>query len=143
MVPQAEVGDGSIFDGMPETLPSEGDIWPSPTRVKAAYARSIEYSLEAFLTFMTTYGDDDLVVVLVGDHQPATIVSGRDAGRDVPVAFIARDPTVLRRIEPWGWRQGLRPPSDAPVWPMDAFRDRFVAAFDSSRHTGSVALSGR
>jgi hypothetical protein len=143
MVPQAEVGDGSIFDGMPETLPSEGDIWPSPRRVKAAYAGSIEYSLEAFITFMTTYADDDLVVVLVGDHQPATIVSGRDAGRDVPVAFIARDPAVLDRIEHWGWRQGLRPTPDAPVWPMHAFRDRFVAAFDASRHTGSVALSGR
>ncbi len=143
MVAQAEVGDGSIFDGMPETLLSEGDIWPSPTKVKAAYARSIEYSLEAFITFMTTYGDDELVVVLVGDHQPATIVSGRDAGRDVPVSFIARDPSMLSRIEHWGWRQGLRPPSDAPVWPMDAFRDRFVAAFDRSGQTGSVALSGR
>lgn len=143
MVDQAEVGDGSIFDGMPETLPSEGDIWPSPTRVRAAYATSVEYSLEAFITFMTTYGDDDLVVVLVGDHQPATIVSGRDAGRDVPVSFIARDSAVLDRIEHWGWRQGLRPPSDAPVWPMHAFRDRFVAAFDRSEQTGSVALSIR
>jgi hypothetical protein len=143
MVDQAAVGDGSIFDGMPETLPSEGDIWPSPRRVKAAYAGSIEYSLEAFLTFMTTYGDDDLVVVLLGDHQPATIVSGREAGRDVPVSFIARDPTVLRQIEHWGWRQGLRPSAAAPVWPMDAFRDRFVAAFDPSEETGSVALSGR
>ena len=46
MIHQAEVGDGSVFDGMPEQLPSETDIWPSPERVRAAYGESIEYSLE-------------------------------------------------------------------------------------------------
>lgn len=143
MIPQAAVGDGSVYDGMPEQLLSETDIWPSPERVRAAYGRSIEYSLEALVTFMTTYGDDDLVVVLLGDHQPATIVSGEDAGHDVPIAMVARDPAVLDRISDWGWNEGLRPASDAPVWRMDAFRDRFVAAYGPSGHTGSRPASAR
>jgi hypothetical protein len=42
---------------------------------------------------------------------------------------VARDPAVLQRIAPWGWDAGLRPAPDAPVWRMDAFRDRFLAAF--------------
>ena len=130
MVPQASVGDGSVFDGMVEQLPSEKDIWPSPKRVQAAYGDSIEYSLSAFLEFMKTYGDDDLVVVLLGDHQPATIVSGDDADRDVPISIIARDPAVLDRISSWGWHDGLKPPTGAdPVFKMDAFRDRFLAAY--------------
>ncbi len=136
LVPQAAVGDGSVFDGMPEQLPSAGDIWPAPERVRAAYADSVEYSLRCFVRFVRTYGDDDLVVVLLGDHQPSTVVSGSDSGHDVPVSIIARDPSVLDRIAGWSWDPGLRPGTDAPVWPMDAFRDRFVAAYAGRGENG-------
>jgi hypothetical protein len=143
MVEQSAVRDGSVFDGMPETLPSERDIWPSPRRVRAAYGHSIEYSLDAVVSFLTTYGDDDLVVVLLGDHQPATIVSGEDAGHDVPISVITRDRSVLDRISGWGWDAGLRPRPDAPVWRMDAFRDRFLAAYGPRRDTGLQPASAR
>src|SRR3712207_7582209 len=53
---------------------------------RAAYARSIEYSLSTVLSFVRRYGDDDLVLVVLGDHQPATTVSGHGAGRAVPVS---------------------------------------------------------
>ena len=106
-------------------------IWKSPDRVRAAYAQSIRYSLDALVTFLETYGNDDTVVVFLGDHQPATVVSGEGAGHDVPVTVVARDPKVLDRISGWGWAPGLRPPPDAPVWRMDSFRDRFLAAFGS------------
>jgi hypothetical protein len=137
LIDQSAVGDGSVFDGMPEQLPSEADIWPSPERVRVAYGDSIEYSLNAFLSFMEAYGDDDLVVVLLGDHQPATIVSGEDAGHDVPIAIIARDRAVMGRIAGWGWGDGLRPRPGAPVWRMDLFRDRFLAAFGPNGDTGT------
>jgi hypothetical protein len=143
MIPQSAVGDGSVYDGMPETLPSESDIWPSPQRVRAAYGESVEYSLDALVTFVTTYGDDNLVVVMLGDHQPATIVSGENAGHDVPIAIVARDPAVFDAISGWGWGTGLRPESDAPVWRMDAIRDRFLAAFGASDETGLGAGGSR
>jgi hypothetical protein len=143
LIDQSTVGDGSVFDGMPETLPSAGDIWPDPTRIRAAYGRSIEYSLEALFTFLTTYGDDDLVVVMLGDHQPATIVSGEGAGREVPISVISRDPEVLDAISGWEWDEGLRPDADAPVWRMDAFRDRFLTAYGPSEETGAQATRGR
>ena len=78
---------------------------------------------------MQTYGDDNLVLVVLGDHQPATIVTGDGASHDVPITIIAHDPAVLDRISGWGWQDGLRPGPHAPVWPMDAFRDRFLTAF--------------
>ena len=143
MIDQSAVGDGSVYDGMPEQLPSETDIWPSPRRVQGAYGESIEYSLNALVSFVTTYGDDDLVIILIGDHQPATIVSGEDAGRDVPIAIVSRDLAVLDAISGWGWNEGLRPESEAPVWRMDAFRDRLLAAYGSSGETGPRAASAR
>jgi len=38
-------------------------------------------------------------------------------------------PLGLDRIAGWGWQVGLAPRPDAPVWPMDAFRDRFLTAY--------------
>ena len=138
LIDQARVGDGSVYAGMPETLPSETDIWPDPDRVRSAYAGSIDYSLRSVIAYLEAYADDDTVVVLLGDHQPATIVSGQDPGHDVPVTLIARDPTVTDRIAAWGWTPGLRPSAGAPVWRMDAFRDEFLAAFGPGRETGTA-----
>jgi hypothetical protein len=146
LVPQVEVGDGSVYDGMPETLPSEADIWPDADRVRAAYADSIEYSLQSVFSFLSTYADDDLVVVMLGDHQPATIVSGGvsgdDPGHDVPVTVIAKDPQVIDAIGPqgsdWGWDPGLRPSDSAPVSRMDTFRDEFLRAFGPGDQTGGT-----
>ena len=143
LIDQADVGDGSVFEGMPEQLASAGDIWPEAERVRAAYGDAIEYSLRALVRFVTTYGDDDLVLVVVGDHQPATIVSGPDAGFEVPVSVVAKDPAVIDRIDGWGWGAGLRPQPDAPVWRMDEFRDRLVAAYGASGQTGTRPESER
>ena len=81
---------------------------------------------------LTTYADPDLVVVVLGDHQPHSYVSGQDVGHDVPVSVIAQDPEVMDRIGGWGWQPGLRPSPDASVWRMDTFRDRFLQAFSTT-----------
>ncbi|WP_200948040.1 sulfatase-like hydrolase/transferase [Nocardioides sp. Soil774] len=138
LIAQEDVGDGSVYAGMPATLPSESDIWPDPQHVRAAYAGSIAYSLRSVVSFLSTYDDEDLVVVMVGDHQPATIVSGEDPGHDVPVTVVAQDPSVMDAISGWRWDPGLRPSPAAPVWRMDALRDELLAAFGPERETGTA-----
>ena len=137
------VGDGSVFAGMPALGASAAEVWRDPARVRAAYGQSIEYSLNALISFVQTYPDDNLVLVVLGDHQPATIVSGSHPGRDVPISIIAHDPAVLDRISGWGWQNGLRPRPDAPVWPMDAFRDRFLAAYGPGPVSADGPSAGR
>jgi hypothetical protein len=73
--------------------------------------------------------DRDLVVVMLGDHQPHHYVSGAHPGYDVPVTLIARDPAAVRRVAGWDWEPGLLPSPRAPVWRMDAYRDRFLTAY--------------
>jgi hypothetical protein len=99
--------------------------------VRAAYGHSIQYTLTALTSFVQHYRDPNLVMVVLGDHQPSTIVSGLGASHDVPISVIAHDPAVLKRVGGWGWNDGLRPLPQAPVWPMSAFRDRFLGAFGS------------
>jgi hypothetical protein len=120
------VGDGSVFNGMPGAgMPP----WPGRGQVRTEYRRSIEYTLNTLISYVEKYGDDDLVLVFLGDHQPAPLLTGDGATRDVPVTIVARDRAVLERVSGWGWHDGLRPGPDAPVWPMHAFRDRFLTAF--------------
>jgi hypothetical protein len=136
-----EVGDGSVYDGMPAEGATPAEVLGHTDRIRALYGRSIEYSLNALISWIDTFhrDDDDLVVVLLGDHQPAATVSGRGATHDVPITILARDPAVADRIAPWGWDDGMLPGPDAPVWRMDAFRDRFLDAFGP--HPGAAAVA--
>jgi hypothetical protein len=123
------VGDGSVFAGQPDRGPAPADVWRSAARVRQSYGRSIEYSLRSLISFVTTYRDPNLVMIVLGDHQPAKIVSGSGSGHDVPISVIAADRSVLDRVAGWGWTDGLLPGPSAPVTRMDTFRDRFVRAF--------------
>jgi hypothetical protein len=133
LVSWSDVGDGSVFNTMAAPGdPPEAILTRDPTRVRAAYRASIEYSLNTLISYVETCGDDNLVLVFLGDHQPSPIVTGRGASRDVPISIVARDPSVFERIAPWGWEKGLKPDPQAPVWRMDAFRDRFLTAFGAT-----------
>ncbi len=129
MVDWNQLGNGSVYDGMPRQGRSPSVVWRHASDVRAAYGQSIEYSLNALISFVQTSLDKNLVLVVLGDHQPSAIVSGEGASHDVPISIISHDPAVLSRIAPWGWQDGLRPGPNAPVWPMDAFRDRFLSAY--------------
>ncbi len=137
-----DLGDGSVFRPMAASGTQPGDIWPDPAKVRAAYAASVAYSLNCLFSYVQTYGDDDTVLVVLGDHQPAPIVTGGDgAGRDVPITIISRDRAVLARVSRWGWQDGVEPTRTAPVWRMDAFRDRFLTAFGAGGTLGSASPS--
>src|SRR4029450_13251752 len=95
-------------------------------------------SLQALISWVVNLHDDDLVLVLLGDHQPLPAVTGPDATHQVPLPLVPPAPAVLARIADWDWQDGLLPSPTAPVWPMDAFRDRFLDAFTTT--SGAQAL---
>jgi phosphatidylglycerophosphate synthase len=132
LLPAAALGDGSGYDSMPEQGPAPAQVWTDPAKVKASYAQSIEYSIDSIVAFVATAHDPDLVVVMLGDHAPSAVVSGVGSSHDVPVTLLSSDPHVLARISGWGWQRGLDPAPGAPVWRMDAFRDRFLSAFSGA-----------
>ena len=125
------LGDGSVFAPIQADAVTAAQLWSNRADVPAAYRTSITYSLTSLLSFIEGHLDDDLVVVMLGDHQPSTIISGFGGDREVPVTVLARDPKVVDAISSWRWSPGLRPDDAAPVWPMALFRDRFLSAFSS------------
>jgi hypothetical protein len=123
------LGDGSIFAPQVEGAVPADAILQDGDLARRAYQEATVYSLTTLIDYVQRYGDDRTVLVFLGDHQPQTLVTGEGASHDVPITIVARDPAVLDRIASWHWDEGLRPGPQAPVWPMEAFRDRFLTAF--------------
>ncbi|OLF13866.1 hypothetical protein BLA60_01375 [Actinophytocola xinjiangensis] len=136
----SEVDDGSSFEPTSDTRSQH--IWPDPTKVRHAYGDAVRYSLNILISYTETHADDNFVLILLGDHQPAPIVTGKGATWDVPISIITKDPTVMSHIASWEWQPGLTPAPDATVWRMDTFRDRFLRTF-SPRSDSAPSAAAR
>ena len=129
LLPWEALGDGRVFDAMAQAGPTPQEVWGDLERVRDQFAQAIDYSLRTVGAFAERRaGAEAPLMIVLGDHQPATFVTREDTGRNVPIHLIG-PPEAVARLDGWGWTPGLIAGPDAPVWGMAAFRDRFVAAF--------------
>ncbi|WP_299818015.1 sulfatase-like hydrolase/transferase [uncultured Jannaschia sp.] len=126
------IGDGRVFDRYAEAGDPPRVVWQDRDRVRDQYRQAIDYALRAALGFAARQaGPDAPLIIVLGDHQPASSIA-QVAGRDVPLHLIG-PPDVLALFDGWNPTPGLVPGPGAPVWPMAAFRDRFVRATTTAR----------
>lgn len=123
------LGDGTIFAPQVEGAVTGDDVLKDDDLTRAQYRDATVYSLSTLIDYVQRYGDDRTVLIYLGDHQPQTSIVGEGASHDVPITIVAKDPAVLDKIADWHWDAGLKPGPQAPVWPMESFRDRFLTAF--------------
>jgi hypothetical protein len=125
----SSIGDGAIFS----TWAGIGDpphvVWADPDRVREQYAKSVGYVLDVLASYAENYVDKNTLLIVVGDHQPAPLVTGEGVGRDVPMHVITGNPALLKPFMDWGFVPGLHPDGEAPAKRMDVFRDWFLGAF--------------
>lgn len=129
LIDWAQVGDGRIFNRWANAGDPPDVVWQDSERVRAQYLKSIDYALETLASFVTHYGNDNLVVIAMGDHQPASIITGEGASMDVPVHVMTRDASVLNQFDEWGWRAGMLPDQTSTHWGMDTLRQRLAEGF--------------
>ena len=129
MIDWKDLGDGSVFHRIKKEGKDPEEVWKNPESVRTEYRNAVEYSLHSLIEFVRRYGDRNTVLVFLGDHQPVPTVTAGSPRKDVPVTIVAHDPKVLDRVAGWGWTEGLKPAADAPLWPMNKFRDRFMRAY--------------
>ncbi|MBE3640713.1 sulfatase-like hydrolase/transferase, partial [Mangrovicoccus algicola] len=126
MVPREDLGDGRIFGPMAAAGPAPRALWADPGRVRLHYALALDYALAAVFDWAARPRATPPVLLVLGDHQPGGPVAP-SGGDQVPAHLIA-PPEVLALFDGWGWQEGLQPDPQAPAWPMERFRDRFLAA---------------
>ncbi|MFI5935141.1 sulfatase-like hydrolase/transferase [Actinoplanes sp. NPDC051494] len=138
-----DVGDGSVYHQIKASAKKSGTIWKDPAKIKHEYGRSVQYTLTTLISYLENFGDENTVMVFLGDHQPSPIVVGDGASHDVPITIVAKDKAVLDKVAGWGWTDGLKPAPDTPVWPMNDFRDKFLTAFGPAGGAGQALTSPR
>lgn len=128
MVDWQQLGDGRIFNkarvgDTPEV------VWQNTERIREQYRKSIEYALTNIISYSLRYADDNLVLLVLGDHQPSSFVTEQSPSHEVLVHLISRDVKLMQAVANWQWTEGLLPSEHAPVWGMDKMREQFIAAF--------------
>jgi hypothetical protein len=124
------LGDGTVFAPQVEGAVTGDQVLADGDLARAQYRTATAYSLSTLIDYVQRYGDDRTMLIFLGDHQPQTLITGDGAvSHDVPITIVTKDHAVLDRIASWHWDEGLKPSPQAPVWPMEAFRDRFLTAF--------------
>src|SRR5262249_21391897 len=115
MVPWDQLGDGTIFNSIPVSKISRTALFNDPPKARQAYGQSIRYTMTALFSFLQQSKDPNLVLVVLGDHQPSAIITGEGPTHDVPVSVISKDPKVFDQISGWDWQHGMRPDAAAPI----------------------------
>jgi hypothetical protein len=73
------------------------------------YVKAVDYTLRSVAGYLRLRAGRDLVVIVIGDHQPASAVSGERAPWDVPVHVIASRPELLASLRADRFVDGLTP----------------------------------
>ena len=96
----------------------------------ASYVVAVDNALTMLSGWLHEHPDPSLVLVLLGDHQPASSVTGEGASWDVPVHVITGNKAVLAALRKAGFGDGLEP-SRAPLAGMEQLSALLLDAFDA------------
>ena len=123
------LADGSEFNQQASSGYRPDQVWSNLELLKNQYRDSVVYVLNTLVSYLLEYGDDDLVVMVLGDHQPMPLIAEGASVADVLVHIISSDADVMAAISDWQWTPGMLPAADAPVWRMDSVRERLLQTF--------------
>jgi hypothetical protein len=121
--------DGTEFNEQAQRGPRTDQVWQDIDLLKSQYRDSVVYVLDTLVSYFEKFGDSNLVVLVMGDHQPMPLIAEGASAPDVMVHIISADPAVMEATADWQWTPGMLPAQDAPVWRMDTVRDRFIETF--------------
>ena len=92
-----------------------------------SYVHSIDYALATLGGFVGLPRTRDVVLVLIGDHQPPAVVSGEGAPWDVPVHVVSNRGAMLDALVAQGFMRGMHP-RRAPLMRMHELMPALTAA---------------
>ena len=109
--------------------------WPDWMNLGPSYLEALGYAFANVGGYLRLRADRDLVMILVGDHQPPALVSGEGASWEVPVHVIANRRTLLDRlVRDHRFVEGLEPRHPA-VARMDTLLAILLDAFGDDEET--------
>ena len=133
------IGDGAIFKRWRGAGERPEDLWRDRGRVREHFARAIGYAIDVVAGYAERYVDDRTLLIVLGDHQPAPLVTGEDASRATPAHVMSGDPALIEPFLRRGYAAGVLPDPAQAAAGMDTFRDWFVRAFSAPAGAAGTA----
>ena len=96
------------------------------------YADAMAYEFASLAGYLREHADRDVVMIILGDHQPPALVSGEGASWNVPVHIVTSRPALAQRLMTSGFRHGLAP-SQPVIGRMHALLPLMLEAFGERR----------
>ena len=125
---------GRILTPTPYDAPDLDRAWseqPDWLDLGPGYVRALAYAHATIGGYLRLRADRDLVVLVIGDHQPPALVSGEGASWNVPIHVIASRRALLDRLRQHGFGDGLAPHPPI-VARMDTLLPLLLDAFGSA-----------
>ncbi|HUU35832.1 MAG TPA: sulfatase-like hydrolase/transferase [Vicinamibacterales bacterium] len=107
---------------------------PDYLNLSPSYANAVSYAFATLGGYLQAQRGRDLVMVVIGDHQPAAAVAGEGASWDVPVHVITSRAGVQARLTAAGFTAGLTP-ARQPIAKMHALLPVLLDAFGTTAST--------
>ena len=118
-----------------DALDRAWSTWPDWMNLGPSYIEALEYAYTTVGGYLHLRADRDLVMILIGDHQPPALVSGEGVSWEVPVHVIANRRAVLDRLmRDHRFVEGLEPRHPA-VARMDTLLPILLDAFGDDEAT--------
>ncbi|OAZ98698.1 alkaline phosphatase [Halomonas sp. G11] len=129
----SSIGDGRIFAPWEDAGDPPEVLWQDIERIRDHYAWSVDYSIKTVGRWAERVADDNTLLIVLGDHQPAPLITGDDASGAVPVHIISGDPDLLVPFQARGFVPGMwpTPESQAPAAELRQLRRWLHADFTS------------
>jgi hypothetical protein len=103
---------------------------PDWTNLGPAYTDALNYAFTWLAGYLEKHADSDLVIIVLGDHQPPASVSGASAPWEVPVHVITQRTDILESLQSAGLQPGLEP-GRPTLGPMHELSAALLTVFDS------------
>lgn len=124
------LGDGSIYgrEDSVRVLPIKpGNTTAGPE----GYAAAIEYDLRLLEQYLTKFIADESLIIILGDHQPFSGITGQNEPWSVPIHLLSRRGEFLEPFLRRGYTPGLIPGQPLPHKGLETFLPGFLEDFSS------------
>ncbi|MDQ7727032.1 alkaline phosphatase [Halomonas sp. SpR8] len=130
----SSIEDGRIFAPWETAGDPPEVLWQDIERIRDHYAWSVDYAVKVTGRWAERVVDDNTLLIVLGDHQAAPLITGDNASGAVPVHIISGDPALLAPFEARGFIPGTLPALDqaAEAPRMNQLRHWMQADFGES-----------
>ena len=133
----ALTGAGAYTEAERDAALTQPEDWTEPV---PQYIGAFRYTFGWIASFLAERASPDLVLVVIGDHQPIGAVTGPGAPWDVPVHVIGRNSALLARLRLAGFVDGIDPAAGA-IGPMHALTPVLLRAFGDTMRPATPAAA--